>query len=85
MKLYQAIGHWSSTTLGTYGDGEIFLIDDSNIADNMVKRGYIREYEVKPHPVQPKKPLPADDATSSPAAQPAQKPKKSKPLKTKAQ
>lgn len=85
MKLYQAIGHWSSTTLGTYADGEIFPIADEGIAENMKQRGYIREYEVKPHNVQPKKPLTASDATSSPVAPVAQKPKKSKPLKTKAQ
>lgn len=84
MKRYQAIGHWSSTTLGTHADGEVFTIDDEATAENMKKRGYIREYNVKPHNVQPKKPLTQDDATSSQAAQVAQKPKKSKPLKKKA-
>lgn len=84
MKRYQAIGHWSSTTLGTRADGEVFTITDEAAAENMKQRGYLREYEIKPHNVQPKKPLAADDATSSQADPVARKPKKSKPLKTKA-
>lgn len=84
MKRYQAIGHWSSTTLGTHADGEVFSIADEATAENMKQRGYVREYSIKPHNVQPKKPLVADAVTSSQAAPAAQNPKKSKPLKTKA-
>jgi hypothetical protein len=83
MKLI-AIGHWSSTTYGTKADGELFTIDNEESAKQMIARGYAREYEIKPHPVSPKKNLQANESTSSQAEQAVQTPKKSQKPKTKA-
>lgn len=83
MKLI-AKGHWSSTTFGSFADGDIFEVKDEGMARNLIERGYALEYEIKPRPVSAKKPSKASESTSSQAEPVAQAPKKSKKSKAKA-
>jgi len=71
---YKAIEHFSSTTIGTFEPGEIIILRDTRLAEQMINRGLIKpaklpiSYEIKPEPVVPLAVGPASESPSLQAA-----------------